>query len=141
MIRLACPKCKERLVLDDETRGQIGQCPECNTRFRIPAARQPAQQKTVQLIRDEAEGASESTAVRKKKKPPKRRRPKESGISFEFTSERIIGCVMLVVGLFAAAASVAAARGAGAYAAGGAAGGGFASLILILGGIIKLIRG
>jgi hypothetical protein len=39
MIRIACPRCEERLVLDDEARGQLGQCPQCSAQFRIPGAR------------------------------------------------------------------------------------------------------
>ena len=39
MIRVACPRCAERLLLDDETAGLTGQCPECDMQFRIPAAR------------------------------------------------------------------------------------------------------
>jgi hypothetical protein len=42
MIRIRCPKCSERLALDDADAGRVGECPECTSRFRIPVPRQQA---------------------------------------------------------------------------------------------------
>src|SRR5205823_2105787 len=36
MIRLKCPKCKKKIALDDSRAGDVGKCPDCGQRFRIP---------------------------------------------------------------------------------------------------------
>ena len=38
MIRVRCPKCRKMLGLDDSAAGAMGQCPACETTFRIPSA-------------------------------------------------------------------------------------------------------
>ena len=38
MIRLACPKCSQRLSVPAAMAGKLGKCPACGDRFRIPAA-------------------------------------------------------------------------------------------------------
>ncbi len=39
MLRIICPKCKNKVTLGDESRGQAAACPECAARFRVPVAK------------------------------------------------------------------------------------------------------
>jgi hypothetical protein len=42
MIRIKCPKCSFTLTLDESLAGQVGQCTECEAKFRIPARKAAA---------------------------------------------------------------------------------------------------
>jgi hypothetical protein len=50
MLRIICPKCKNKGTLGDECRGQTASCPHCGARFRIPAARPVAAAKPASPI-------------------------------------------------------------------------------------------
>ena len=38
-MRVACPRCAKSLNIPDAVAGQVGQCPGCSAKFRLPAAR------------------------------------------------------------------------------------------------------
>lgn len=42
MIRLACPTCAKKLMVDDSRAGMVGRCPGCAGKFRVPAAKAPS---------------------------------------------------------------------------------------------------
>src|SRR5438105_4635704 len=42
MFRVRCPRCKELLEFEDAQRGTPAVCPQCGTKFRVPAARTAA---------------------------------------------------------------------------------------------------
>jgi len=139
MIRIACPKCSERLVLDDETCGQVGECPECNARFRIPAAPPSRPQKGSLPVPDEEEEDDRPKPKRKKAGLKNRRRPRGDGPSFEFTGRRVVGLLVIVWGLVVTIGGFSDKHG-GAYGAGAKAGGVF-GLLFITAGIVRVIKG
>jgi len=64
MIRIKCPKCSSTLTLDDAQAGQVGQCPECEAKFRVPARKAAA---PARAAKDDEE----------KRRPPSRERDDE----------------------------------------------------------------
>jgi hypothetical protein len=62
MIRIKCPKCAAPLKVDEADAGGVGECTECGTRFRIPAAKVPSPVRT--SSREEDEDDEEEDRVR-----------------------------------------------------------------------------
>ena len=141
MIRIACPRCKERLVLDDENRGQIGQCPECSTQFRIPAghASNPGKARPP-LLHGEKEDDEQFLPPKRMKVSKKRRRPAASSNSFELNHARVRGLVCIGFGLAVITFSGATAGKGGAYGAGAGAASILAILFIIV-GVVRVIKG
>jgi hypothetical protein len=67
VIRIRCPKCSERLALDDAHAGLVGECPDCGARFRIPA---PSPRSA-----DERFSSSRPRAEEEENDEPRSRRP------------------------------------------------------------------
>ena len=78
-IKFTCPKCKQSLEGDDSMRGQVVQCPSCNTDITVPVA---PQKKQIILPKAGASGGSSAYTP-----PPK---PKTSKVGI---------VVALIVGL------------------------------------------
>jgi uncharacterized protein YbaR (Trm112 family) len=67
MIRLACPKCKKKLGVQEALAGRVAVCPQCRSKFRVPQ-----QERTTEAATEEA-----VTALPKREPapPPKKSRP------------------------------------------------------------------
>ena len=70
MIRFRCPKCDKTLGVDESRAGEVGVCPECKSKFRIPALKngeefEDASRKTSRPTREDDEP---SPPVRKRRR-------------------------------------------------------------------------
>src|SRR4029077_5676820 len=66
MIRLACPKCKKKLGVQEALAGRVAVCPQCRSKFRVPQ-----QERTTEAATEEA-----VTALPKREPAPPPRKPR-----------------------------------------------------------------
>src|SRR5439155_23920560 len=72
MIRIKCPKCATALMVEDSAAGGVGECTDCGTRFRIPAAKVTV---PARVAVDQDEDHEEERVSRRR--PPRRRRDED----------------------------------------------------------------
>jgi hypothetical protein len=99
LIRLACPECSERLVLDDDAAGRLGECPECAAHFRIPGTKVPRNQKALSRrpVEDEEEEEEEEERPRRKKKRKRGSNPLLAGNTFTMVLAGLGGLTLILV--------------------------------------------
>lgn len=74
MIRFLCPGCEKKLTVGDDKGGKVGTCPSCKTRFQIPEADPPVEERSEQRVTTESSSKRRSTRPSEDDAPVQRRR-------------------------------------------------------------------
>jgi hypothetical protein len=69
MIRFPCPKCEKRLSVDEAKAGQVGVCPNCKCKFRIPRLPESAPPVAAPPVKPAAPSEEEDERPRVKRRP------------------------------------------------------------------------